>query len=55
MSANYNNRKRNRSVEEVFRPQSKYFVDQRMVDSLDQKYMKKIFGKYTYHVRKETC
>lgn len=40
-----NNRKRKRSVVEDFRSPSKCFVSQRMVDSLDQKYMKTIFGK----------
>lgn len=48
MSINQNNRKRNRSVDADFRTQSKYFVNQRMMDSLDQKYMKTIFGKYTH-------
>lgn len=46
MSINQNNRKRNRSVDADVRTQSKYFVNQRMMDSLDQKYMKTIFGKY---------
>lgn len=44
MSLLQNIRKRNRSAENDIQTQSKYFVNQRMVDSLDQKYMKKIFG-----------
>lgn len=39
------NRKRNRSDDVDFHCQSKYFVNQRMVNSLDQKYMKTVFGK----------
>lgn len=45
MPTDQNNRKRNRSADVDFRTQSKYFINQRMVDSLDEKYMKKIFGK----------
>lgn len=46
MTTIQNNRKRYRSVEyEDITTQSKYFVSQQMVDSLDEKYMKKIFGK----------
>lgn len=44
MTTTENNRKRNRSVDNDIPARSKYFVNQRMVDSLDQKYMKKIFG-----------
>lgn len=44
MTTTENSRKRHRSFENDFPARSKYFVDQRMVDSLDQKYMKKIFG-----------
>ncbi len=46
MSTNQINRKRNRSADADFHPQSKYFINQRIVNSLDQKYMKTIFGKY---------
>ncbi|KAJ6645528.1 hypothetical protein Bhyg_00734 [Pseudolycoriella hygida] len=45
MSIKENNRKRTRSVDIDSQLQSKYFVNQRMVDLLDENRMKKIFDK----------
>jgi len=45
MTTLHSNRKRVRSVDSDFSKQSKYFVSQRMVNSVDQKYMKTIFDK----------
>lgn len=46
-------RKRLRSDEETFTLQTKYFVNQKLVDESDEKLMKNVYGKFLVKLSKQ--